>query len=500
MKFIGHLSVVNQALAGLRFQGARDFSGIDVVRIYLDDQGNTGIPHTSLSAKKEIQIKIIAVNDAPVIGAPSQVVNVGEDADYVFYNASGIQIVDVDARANDALKVVVSSGNGLVSLSRVQGLNATSSGGKGVYLASITFYGTLQDVNDALATIAYRGKKNFNGMDYLHIEVFDQGNSGSGGERTAVRDIPIQVLAANVAPYFTTTLPAELSFPEASTQSLGLGRVAVYDTDAGNELLDMRVSSSQAAVLEVQRVRTIAPVVDTVYEIVANGTLGGTFRLQLGASIVSGDISAVALGAATHERSTGVTGQGQDDSLEYHVRQMVQAFASSSSTAANRTTSPVEVEVWRSLKPQDLSGHRWTVTFKAVRYDFPLLSLERNQADHSGEIVVRVLQAANRLQGTFSLHFNGRSTGAIAHDASSEAVKTMIESMATVTTVDVSRTGPDAVEGYSWNITFYVPSGNVPALSADSTALKTECKRRTKNGKFHVNVPFLCVATRATND
>ncbi|MFV2068618.1 MAG: hypothetical protein ACC645_16735 [Pirellulales bacterium] len=81
------------------------------------------------------------------------------------------------------------------------GLNFDS--GDGIEDATMTFTGSLADVDTAIANLDYRGNANFNGPDTLTIKVNDQGNTGSGGSQTDMKTVAITVDAVNDAPVLT---------------------------------------------------------------------------------------------------------------------------------------------------------------------------------------------------------------------------------------------------------------------------------------------------------
>src|SRR5204863_9392 len=126
-----------------------------------------------------INITISAVNDAPVNTVPgSQSVN--EDTGLVFSsaNSNALSIADVDAGGGNE-QVTLSVAHGALTLATTAGLNFT--GGDGTADATMTFTGTVANINAALNGLTYLGNANYNGPDTLTLNTNDQGNTGIGG-------------------------------------------------------------------------------------------------------------------------------------------------------------------------------------------------------------------------------------------------------------------------------------------------------------------------------
>src|SRR5690606_28113448 len=142
-------------------------------------------------------INITAVNDAPQITAPvTQFLD--EDTFLVFSTANGnqIQISDADAGTAD-VEVTLTVTNGTLTLAGTNGL--TFSNGDGNADSSVTFSGTLANINAALSTLTYIPAANYNGTATLSITTSDLGNTGTGGVLTATDRITIIVNDFNIA-------------------------------------------------------------------------------------------------------------------------------------------------------------------------------------------------------------------------------------------------------------------------------------------------------------
>lgn len=109
----------------------------------------------------------------------------------------GISVGDIDSGANP-VRLTLNASNGAVALPNVAGLTAVDSNGSdGV----VVYTGTATALNNALASgVLYSPNPNFNGSAALNVTIEDQGNTGSGGAKTATVSVPIQVAPVNDAP------------------------------------------------------------------------------------------------------------------------------------------------------------------------------------------------------------------------------------------------------------------------------------------------------------
>jgi len=135
-----------------------------------------------------------AVNDVPTV-TPSGPLTIAEDTSGVV----SLSVTDPDANGN-SLKVTLSLSNssGTISLGSTSGL--TFSVGDGSLDTTMSFTGTLADLNNALASITYTPTTGFNGAETLLYTINDQGNTGGGGAQEATGGISITVDSENDAP------------------------------------------------------------------------------------------------------------------------------------------------------------------------------------------------------------------------------------------------------------------------------------------------------------
>ncbi|HEX5373935.1 MAG TPA: Ig-like domain-containing protein, partial [Aquabacterium sp.] len=238
MTFSGTASAINTALAGLIYRGNANVSGAGSITITTSDLGNTGSGGT-LTDVDTIAVTINAVNDAPVNTKPgAQTVN--EDTALVFSTANGnsISIADVDAGAS-AMQVTVSVTNGSLSLSGTTGLSFSV--GDGSADTTMTFTGTLTNINNSLAGLSFNPTGDFNGAATLTIVTSDQGNTGSGGARSDTDTVAITVTAVNDAPVATITPPSYNATEQLALALQGTG-LSISDVDAASGMLQATLS------------------------------------------------------------------------------------------------------------------------------------------------------------------------------------------------------------------------------------------------------------------
>ncbi len=233
VRLVGTINELNAALGTLRYFNDLNFNTVSVgerLQITVHDLGNTdyrtpGFPTvsgdrtagTALTASTSLDLTVLAVNDAPVVTAPT-LGEVAEDAKFgplVFNAANGnaIRVVDVDAEEvgpdnidGGRLAVSLSVSFGTLTLGGTSNLTVLTGDGS----STILFHGRQADFVTALNGLTYRPNPNFNnniGSEKLVINVNDQGNTGeepvSPGYLEHVVTIPISVVPINDVPEFT---------------------------------------------------------------------------------------------------------------------------------------------------------------------------------------------------------------------------------------------------------------------------------------------------------
>ncbi len=160
-------------------------------------------PSTDGSVATIVMIDIDGNNDAPVNVVPGTQ-SVAEDTGLTFSTGVGnaISVTDVDA-AGGTIQVTLTATNGLLTLGNAGLVDFMfvpdaqgSPQGDGSDDASMTFRGTLGNVNMALDGLVYTPFLNFAGPAQIEITTNDLGNSGVAPNDQPLSDI--DTVAINV--------------------------------------------------------------------------------------------------------------------------------------------------------------------------------------------------------------------------------------------------------------------------------------------------------------
>src|SRR5262249_6449614 len=105
--------------------------------------------------------------------------------------------------------------------------------------------GTVGDINNGLAGLAFTPDSNFNGAATVEIVTDDQGNSGNGGSLTDDDTININLAAVNDAP--GKTVPGTQSVDEDTAVVFSSGNSNVFsisDVDAGSNNVQVTLTAT----------------------------------------------------------------------------------------------------------------------------------------------------------------------------------------------------------------------------------------------------------------
>ncbi len=199
----GKVADINTALNGLRYLGNDNYNGEDTLKIEINDLNNGSVLGERF-ATDEVPITVNAVNDAPVNTLPTTV-EVNEDENLIFssINGNAISISDFDVLPDintqafvDQQLVTISVTKGKLTLGSTANLSELTGNGTN----TISFKGTVADINQGLEGLRYLANVNYNGDDTLTITTNDLGNSGKGEALQDTDSIAIKVKPVNDAP------------------------------------------------------------------------------------------------------------------------------------------------------------------------------------------------------------------------------------------------------------------------------------------------------------
>ncbi len=220
---------------------------------------------------------------------------VAEDAPLIFSitNGNGLAITDTDAGTGgaDPMLVTLTVANGTLQLGSTSGLVGLTGNGT----ASITFTGSVAEVNAALAGLRYQGNADFTGGDALSIVVDDQGNSGSGGAQQASTSITINVSAVNDAPTITSDGGGASAAVNAAENQTAVTTVTSSDVDGGVPTYSI-VGGADAARFTIDSATgALSFVAAPNHEAPSDGDADNVYEVQVQASDGAGGVDTQAI-------------------------------------------------------------------------------------------------------------------------------------------------------------------------------------------------------------
>jgi hypothetical protein len=168
------------------------FTTADAFTFTLSDGAGGAIGSTTFA------IDIKPVNHAPSNSVPgTQMMVQGTSLVFSTANGNAISIGDADAGANP-VQVTLTARDGWITLGSTVGL--TFSVGTGVHDTTVTFVGTVANINAALARLVYTPGLDYSGTTIITLSTDDLGNTGLGGRQSAGAMVAINVAAPAVMP------------------------------------------------------------------------------------------------------------------------------------------------------------------------------------------------------------------------------------------------------------------------------------------------------------
>jgi Domain of unknown function (DUF4347) len=227
--FTGTVADINTALNGLSFTPTANFTGSASVQLTTSDEGHSGSGGVQ-SDSDTVTVTVNAVNDPPANNLPGpQGTQLNTDLIFSLGTGNQVSISDVDA-GGGALQVTLTATNGTVTLSGTTGLAFTS--GDGTADSTMTFTGTMADINQALNGLGFTPDFNYSGPASVQLTTDDQGNLGSGGAQSDTDMVSITV-GSNNAPVVTPS-GGSLSYTENDGAVLIDTGLSVTDADHPN--------------------------------------------------------------------------------------------------------------------------------------------------------------------------------------------------------------------------------------------------------------------------
>lgn len=251
LTLVGTITDLNAFIAasGLNFATALNATSNVTLTVSIDDGGHTGTdPGNSGTGSSEVDattitLIITAVNDAPVNTVPANQ-EVDQDGALVFSTGNGniISISDVDA-GGGTIGVTLTATNGLITLGSTTGLTFISGSGAGD--GTMTFEGSIADINTALNGLTFVPASGYNGAAGLQIITDDLGLTGSGGSQTDTDAIVITVNAINpkVTGVNATSLDGTYKIADAIMLTVSFDQAVMVDVSGGLPTLLLETGS-----------------------------------------------------------------------------------------------------------------------------------------------------------------------------------------------------------------------------------------------------------------
>ena len=176
LTFTGNKTNIVEAVNDMIFTPDENYNGEVIVDITISDLGGSGSGNAE-SDSESFVVTVESVNDPPVISY-TELTNYNEDIEFSIY---GVSISDIDAiESSDEVQVTLSVQNGKLSLVPNSFSTFNFLEGSGILDSEMTFVGSISDINVALNGFSFLGNENYNGEDFISVEVSDLGNSGAG--------------------------------------------------------------------------------------------------------------------------------------------------------------------------------------------------------------------------------------------------------------------------------------------------------------------------------
>jgi hypothetical protein len=255
MTFTGTLEQITDVLDGLVYAPATNFDGKATLTVSVNDLGHSGSGGAKVSTKS-FDITVAGVNDAPVISVPpARTLTQGDPVVFSTAGGSAITLADPDAGTKKLL-VTLSAPTGTLTLATIGGLQFNA--GDGTADSTMTFTGTLAQVNAALDGLTLTLPTGYTGDASVQVYVNDQANTGTGGAWTdqAAARVTVVPDGVNAAPVVSVPQPQrtaiDTSLTLTSTQQIP-NAISVVD-DSGDDLVRVTVTVTNGTVTLDNRV------------------------------------------------------------------------------------------------------------------------------------------------------------------------------------------------------------------------------------------------------
>lgn len=482
LSFRGTFSTINAALDAVVYVSANDSTGLGnhYVTVEVTRQGKLD----GRSARRALVVDVHHVNQPPAVHWDATSL-IQESPEVGGFSLRGLGVVDNDLVEGELLTVELETlveGDSLVIRSEGAGLEFSRGSADGVSSPSIAFRGSATSIADALSVAAI--VPDSPGMPRvlapaLRVTVRDR----DGGE--ASRVVEVHGSHLNAPPEVTITKPQPLFLKEGGVmERLGeLAGIEIADEDVEDSsqgLLEVNVSVSHRAVLEVQNITTSATSIHSVQTVTtrsatdgSNSTVGGTFNLTLDMTGLCEECGMEETSPIWHD-AVGMeddvrTGFGSGSETGESIQAKLEALPSMQAMG-------IAVHCQRNTSLNSDGGREWRVSFIGAPASLPMMYAEGDSLLGDAPFVeVAYETKGNSLSGSFALSLGGYQTGQVPHDAAATDVAAALEALPSVRAVGVTTPyPPDPQGGRRWSVTFFDTldaGGDVPLMQTHGEAL-----------------------------
>jgi len=369
-------------------------TGNRTISFAVNDGNSTGNTATKV-------IAISAFNNDPVNNVPTaQTIIENGNLTFNIGNGNLISVSDVDA-GGGVQRVTLTASNGLLTLSGTSGLSFLV--GSGSNDGTMTFEGTLTDINNALNGLGFTPTPGYHGPASIQLVTNDLGLSGSGGNKTDTDTININVVGINpavlninspasngtyvagqvidVSVKFDQTVNVDTTggSPTLLLETGSTDRTAIYLSGSGTDTLTFRYTvqaGDSSADLDAQSTSALALNGATIQSVANNNAvltlpaLGGADSLAGQKALVVNGISLTVNSVSVPASNTYTEGQNLD-------------FTVNMSSIVNVTGSPriaITLDTGGTIYANYVSGSGSSaLTFRAI--------VAAGQQDNNGIVV-----------------------------------------------------------------------------------------------------------------
>lgn len=483
LSFRGTLRTVNAALEAVVYMSATSSTGLGNKSVIVEvaRQGRSD----NHSALHELLVDVQPVNQPPSIHWNATVPTM-ESPEVGGFSLRGLVVSDSDLPDGGILSVqleVLADGDSVVVRSNGAGLEFSRGTADGVPSSIIAFRGNATSVAAAVSASAI--VLNYPGVSRalvpaLRVTVEDD----DGGETSQV--VEVYGSHVNSAPEVTVENPQQMTLKEGGVlERVGeLAGIEIRDADVEDSsqgFLEVNVSVSHRAVLEVQNITTSATSIHPVQAVTTrsssgsgNSTIRGTFNLTLDLTSFCENCGVEETGPIWHD-AVGTeddvrVGLGSGSETGESIQAKLEALP-----ALQALGISVHCQRHNSLSSE--GGRAWLVTFLDAPASLPTMQAAGDSltGDDAPSVEVAYAVKGNSLSGSFALSLGGYQTEPIPYDAEAADVAAALEALPLVTAVGVTTPDPfDPQRGRQWTVTFFDAlgaGGDIPLMEVDGQAL-----------------------------